>query len=215
MKHLILSWLVLVGVQFSAQGDAPSVHGMLIFGAEKIYVSHLPMYHKPHDYQLILQVSLGDQQPKLVEDMKNNPNEAVYTVEPDTFVLPEMVKQMKPFNAIIYRGHFERHGKPLFKATIQPQQVVFFKKLNANEEKPKALSLIVFGTASEGFAAHHITARPNFDQVVKVIGLTADLNPKLEVASAVDSEPMKNGQELGPQIRAEKKIHLEHGDLEN
>lgn len=33
--------------------DKPSVHGMTLMGTELIYASHLPMFHTPHDYQII------------------------------------------------------------------------------------------------------------------------------------------------------------------
>lgn len=65
MKSLPVHFFVLLLLVFSAtvkstaqQGHPisatykTSVHGMLIFGKEKIYASHLPMFHPPHDYQV-------------------------------------------------------------------------------------------------------------------------------------------------------------------
>ena len=72
MKNLLLHFFVLSCLLFSAtfkltaqQGhhisatDKTSVHGMLIFGKEKIYASHLPLFHPPHDYQIILELELN------------------------------------------------------------------------------------------------------------------------------------------------------------
>ena len=41
-----------------ASEDKPATHGMLIFGTNKIYASHLPMFHSPHNYQVILELDL-------------------------------------------------------------------------------------------------------------------------------------------------------------
>jgi hypothetical protein len=38
--------------------DTPATHGMLLFGTKDIWLSHLPMFHKPHDYQVIMSVTL-------------------------------------------------------------------------------------------------------------------------------------------------------------
>src|SRR5262245_58642322 len=38
----------------------PGVHGMVLFGGGDVptYLSHIPMFRRPHDLQLVLQVSL-------------------------------------------------------------------------------------------------------------------------------------------------------------
>jgi hypothetical protein len=59
MKPLLLSLAFLAAA--SARADAPAVHGMVLFGGKQAaYVSHLPMFHAPHDRQLILKVALAD-----------------------------------------------------------------------------------------------------------------------------------------------------------
>ncbi|WP_373990514.1 hypothetical protein [Duganella sp. BuS-21] len=55
--------LLLSGVAFAA--DVRDVthgeHGMVLFGGKKgLYASHLPMFHAPHDYQVILQLHVAD-----------------------------------------------------------------------------------------------------------------------------------------------------------
>src|SRR4051812_9463415 len=41
--------------------DTPSIHGMVVFGGEKdTYASHLPMFHSPHDRQVILKIALNN-----------------------------------------------------------------------------------------------------------------------------------------------------------
>jgi hypothetical protein len=41
--------------------EAPGFHGMLVLGAERIYVSHLPMFTAEHRYQGIWQVTFAEQ----------------------------------------------------------------------------------------------------------------------------------------------------------
>jgi hypothetical protein len=34
----------------TATQDRPSVHGMAVIGSDTIFLSHLAMFHSPHDY---------------------------------------------------------------------------------------------------------------------------------------------------------------------
>ncbi len=48
-----------------AERPAIGLHGMLIVGEETIYVSHLPMWMAPHNFQMILEVTFkGPDQPQ-------------------------------------------------------------------------------------------------------------------------------------------------------
>ena len=40
---------------------------MLVFGTEKVYFSHLPMFHAPHDYQAVIEVELPEATKTLME----------------------------------------------------------------------------------------------------------------------------------------------------
>ncbi len=230
MNKLMLVALGVFGLNVAAVADPPSTHGMLIFGKGPVYVSHLPMYHRPHDYQVILKVSLGENESALVKDMEQNPNEPVYTIEPERFELPAMVKALSSFKATVYRGHFERGGKPIFKATVTPTKVVTFKKLNPTEAQPKELGMLVFGEGTEYFAAHVITKQPNFDQIVALQEPTAAQKIAIErlggtqVVSGrqlLDTDPLMDGAHFpAPAMRPEtpfqvtKVIYTETGDLE-
>jgi len=83
--------------------DRSPVHGMLIFGKNKIYASHLPMFHAPHHYQIILELELdkGDAQ-KFIADQQQHPESATYTIEPEKFILPNEVAQSGSFKTNLY-----------------------------------------------------------------------------------------------------------------
>src|SRR5258706_108638 len=54
----VLALLTVLAARAATSVDAPSVHGMLIVGESTVFLSHLPMFHPPHDYQLILNAKL-------------------------------------------------------------------------------------------------------------------------------------------------------------
>lgn len=150
--------------------DKPSVHGMTLMGTEVIYASHLPMFHTPHDYQIILAIKLPEEaKAKYLAEIKANPQELLYTLEPEKFVLPEMVNHAKKFKAALYRGHFERGGtKFLENVTVEIQQVVYFKKFDTQAQRPDSLYYILFGNVKEQFLAHQISMKPDFDENISV-----------------------------------------------
>lgn len=220
--------------------DKPSTHGMMLMGNEKVYASHLPMFHSPHDYQIILLLEFSQEsQAKYMADKKENPNETVYTLEPETFVLPEMVNITKKFKANIYRGHFERGGKKIMEnIAVSIQQIIYFKKFDTKDTKPKKLQYILFGNSQEQFLAHVISAKPDFDENLSVSfavnGVTNSVNQ--EVLQKLQRTPFllvefdeaenrkafswKNSQGLlkdtntSIDFQNHKTLYIEFGDLE-
>jgi hypothetical protein len=150
--------------------DKASTHGMFIFGTSKIYASHLPMFRTPHNYQIILELVLDTKaQQKFITDQKQNPQYTTYTIEPEKFVLPDMVAKKGTFKANLYRGHFERGGiKIADSITIKIVEVVYFKKFDANAAKQTEANFIVFGNSKEQFAIHQISNKPDFEQILQV-----------------------------------------------
>jgi hypothetical protein len=150
--------------------DKPSTHGMLVFGKEKIYASHLPMFHSPHNYQIILELEFDkDIQNLFVTDQEKNPEYTTYTIEPEQFILPDMIHNPKPFKANLYRGHFERGSTKIASDIIVTiKNVIYYDKFNANKERATANTFILFGNEKESFIAHRITNKPDFDQIIQV-----------------------------------------------
>lgn len=179
MKKLILILLTTIcttalanamGGHQHGNGDAPSVHGMLMFGQQELFISHLPMFHTPHDYQAIASVELSEKNKSIYLNSKsNNPLESVYTIVPEIFVLPEVFVEGATFKAQVFKGHFERGGQPISEMIeFKIKEVIFFKKLNGNASSTTDLKYIYFGTSSEMFAAHIVNAKPDFDQIIEI-----------------------------------------------
>jgi hypothetical protein len=147
------------------QHDRPSTHGMLAFGSSKIYLSHLPMFHSPHDYQLIVEAEVSN--PKLYQQTLNKLAADEYmTILPERFSLTEMMESPHPFKANLYHGHFERGGTDVGSMTFTIKKILYAKKFDGR--KAQANEYFYFGEGSEIFGAHIISAAPDFDHVVRV-----------------------------------------------
>lgn len=155
--------------------EPASVHGMLMVGDGPIYLSHLPMFHAPHDYQVILEVTLlkegADPTATYTQDRAVT-GERLYTVVPEPFVLTEIfappgTPARTSFRARLVRGHFERGGQTFMSGvTIKVTRVIMAKKLESNAPALANLKYVVFGDSSQLFAAHLIQRMPDFDHVV-------------------------------------------------
>jgi hypothetical protein len=218
MMTLIVSFLSQAqacGLEHTKHTDRPSVHGMLVVGSSKIYLSHLPMFHTPHDYQVIIEAELDASSKKAYLSHLKNSAETVYTLVPETFVLPEMIKSPKPFKAQIYKGHFERGGAVIAETvTVVIKKIVYFKKFLSTAVKPLNGSYILFGNETEQFMAHAITAKPDFDQILKV---KTDINLKdsavsMSFKSIDNTTPLTAPSELEG-IEIQESLYTETGDL--
>jgi hypothetical protein len=77
------------------------------------FLSHLPLFGSPHDYQAIFEVAFAktasDPQADYFADRKRTGTK-IYTLEPERFVLSMLAAAapLRSFKADVYRGHFER-----------------------------------------------------------------------------------------------------------
>lgn len=164
----------------TAERDATfATHGQLIFGTERIYLSHLPMFmfdpgRHPHNYQVIVEVEMTDDgtdpKAKYTEDRKAHPDTRIYTLSPEKFAMSDLLSgSIRSFKGDIYRGHFERKGINIIpNVTINVKNFVYSHKFDPKAENLKDLEYLLFGHGKEIFAAHLITKPPDFDQVIAV-----------------------------------------------
>jgi hypothetical protein len=218
MLNLLLS--ILAGASALAAGhhDHPSIHGMAVVGEETIYLSHLPMFHSPHDYQVIFEVNLNEKAKATYLASKRTFAETVYTIAPESFVLPEMVENPKPFHAALYRGHFERGGEAITDVIITITRVVHFKKFDPHQPKLGSARFFLFGKGKEKFLAHEISAKPDFDQILAVEAPFEE-GQRFVVLNNTN-EPVNTGWiplhpqgERAPISVKVQSLHLEEGDL--
>lgn len=166
---MLLSLLKFLVAFSAAASDRPAVHGMLVLGEQTIYLSHLPMFHSPHDYQVILRARLNASAERAYRQSRRLfPEETVYTIVPERFSLPLMMAQPRPFRAQLFRGHFERGGVPITDSfVVEPGQVLLFRRLDP-QAAPEGRGYYLFGSPEESFLAHAVAGKPSFDHWVKV-----------------------------------------------
>jgi hypothetical protein len=162
--------------------DPPATHNMVVVGEDTVYLSHLPMFQKeggspmPHRYQVILEVTFANQE-GYVKDRREHQTTKIYTLNPEVFVLPELVSadpQHQPRRSFkakeIFRGHLERNDSVsiLQDVEVSVKQVCHFREFDPKAQKSPQLEYVLFGNGQELFLAHLIAAPPDFDQILAV-----------------------------------------------
>ena len=162
----------------SPSGDEPGTHNMLVVGERTVYLSHLPMFQekgKPpmkHRYQAILEATLANQE-EYAKDRQAHPATTIYTLNPEDFVLPDLVSQFEPLRRFkaneVFRGHLEREGVSILQdVEVTVTRVIHFREFDPKAKRPRQLEYLLFGKGGEIFLAHRIVRPPDFDQVLSV-----------------------------------------------
>lgn len=154
--------------------ERPATHGMLMLGEARVLLSHLPMFHAPHDWQIILEASLSapgsDPHKKYVDD-RNATQTRIYTWVPQPFVLSDVLAS-PPATMVgsIFRGHFERGGVAITEDDVEAkvERILYSRRLVASDPPLTERRYVMFGSPSEPFLAHVITRPPDFDQAAAI-----------------------------------------------
>jgi hypothetical protein len=158
--------------------DPPSTHGMLVVGEGPVFFSHLPMFHRPHDYQALIEVTLAADGVDALAAYKADraaSGETVYTFVPARFSLNALVGE-EPLTTLpgaLYRGHFERGGTKILEVTATVAALPHFRRFVPGAPRPKSLTYAVFGgkAGAPVFLAHRIVKAPDFDHVLTGVTL--------------------------------------------
>jgi hypothetical protein len=151
-------------------------HGMVLFGqGEALYASHIPMYRRPHDQQLLLAVTVEHPELPVGRDF----SDGTYTLEPERFDLDAlMAGTLKHFRATVFQGNFEGGGTPVYRdATVRVEQVAHVAQLSAEAPAHEEPRYWVLSEGGAAYLVHALSRAPDFDQVVKVT-LEAPLSAK-------------------------------------
>ena len=156
---------------------------MLVFGGQRradfaperspVYISHLPMFMPPHDFQVILRVT-GGAASRYRDFVAHFGDFEVYTFRPEPFSIDELAPragapQRASFGGTLFRGHFERGGTEIAgDVAFEVEQTVHFRRFaeDAGNASRRELRYLCFGQRHFLFLAHLITAAPDFDQIV-------------------------------------------------
>src|ERR1700730_19241400 len=102
-----------------ADRDPAGRHGMLLFGEDPVYLSHLPRYACPRNFQVLLEVGLDRPALDTLRADRERHGDGMYTVDPVPFPIADLephdgVPARTSLEVTLVRGHFERGGTPLF-----------------------------------------------------------------------------------------------------
>ena len=139
MKALIISLFFTMFSSYSVAESAPEelppldpayvgVHGMVLMNkASTIFAYHLPLYHKPHDVQLLYKLDVKNV--ALVHLVRDND---MVTIKPKPFNLQRLMRGEKvALEADIYIGHFERDGMLVYEnMTLNFAKQLYMRKLD-------------------------------------------------------------------------------------
>ena len=177
---LALAWLALAAGGARAAGfDATyGEHGMVLFGGKDgLYTSHLPMFHAPHDYQVILRVHLADAAQEAALRARLDGKAALWTVAPEKFELdrlaPRAANPLREFKADMVLGHFEQGGKTQYAgATVVVDRVLLYRRLSPQSKRSGSARYMAVGEGARRFLVKRIDSRPDFDHIVAIEGAT-------------------------------------------
>jgi hypothetical protein len=229
-RGLLLAAMVALTTPAAAQHDPTAgTHGMVIFGARGELLSHLPLYRAPHDWQMLLRVSLAADGATSVPDPvatlaadRAATGEVLYTLEPEPFAHSELASgERREFRGTLYRGHFERGGVPIARGVVVRTEAVLHRcPLLAGQPHASAGQHLLIASGGEGFLVHRIDGAPDFDQILEVRADAALPEGASEVTSAltgargVGERIELHGGGAPVVVEVVRQIYLERGDLE-
>jgi hypothetical protein len=170
--RLVAAALALIAGQACAADVTYGEHGMALFGGkEGLYASHLPMFHTPHDYQVIMQVHVADPATDAELRQRLDGKTALWTIAPEKFELsrlaPAATLPLKRFKADLVLGHFEQGGKTQYAAsTVVVDKVLMFSKLSPEQRASISASYVQIGSGRQRYLIKQIDSRPDYDHIV-------------------------------------------------
>jgi len=170
----ILFLLSQMGFAESAPKELPpldpaymGIHGMALFTqGSSIYASYMPLYHKPHDVQLLYKLDNNDL--AVLQTVRDGD---LITVKPKPFNLQHLMRGEKMvINVDLYAGHFERGGMLVYENIA----LSFDKQLyvrSFDDIKPSSTKQeydVVSLRENYKIYIHRIQQAPSFDHIIGI-----------------------------------------------
>jgi hypothetical protein len=171
LTALLFGWLALAGSAVAADATFGE-HGMALFGGKDgLYASHLPMFHAPHDYQVVLQLHIADPRTDAALRRRLDGKPLLWTLSPEKFELDRLAPQashpLTQFKADLVQGHFEQNGKTQFAAaTVVVDKVLVYRQLSPEQKTSATARYLSIGSGKQRYLVKEIDSRPDFDHIV-------------------------------------------------
>jgi len=195
-KHLLSVLFVLISFTGWAQQEEIELppldpayvgtHGMvLVSHSSTIFAYHLPLYHKPHDVQVLYKLDVKDLAlVQLVRDAE------MVTIKPEEFNLQRLIRGEKLIlTADVYMGHFERGGELVYSGVpLNFSEQLYVRQLNDIAESSNSQKYdVVSYRKNLKIYIHQIQQAPSFDHLLH-IDQNAGCRTKFNTSSAVPKE---------------------------
>ncbi|MEP1445312.1 MAG: hypothetical protein ABJK37_04240 [Paraglaciecola sp.] len=156
-------------LQDSLEHGYVGIHGMVLFNkGTTLYASHLPLYRKPHNAQIIYQIET--QYSPLVNLVKSA---EMVTIKPELFNLQRLIRgEAMSINVDVYNGHFERGGSLNFEnieITLGKQVYLRMLKDFPLASLKKQYDIVALDNGSS-LVIHQIQIAPSFDHILMMSG---------------------------------------------
>ncbi len=171
MKLILTLWLALTVCAAHAAPSTFGTHGMVLFGgADGLYASHLPMYHAPHDYQVVLRLRMADAAQDAQLRARLQERVALWTLDPQKFAIdrlaPDAATALNTFKAGVVLGHFEQDGVTQHAAAdFVIEEVLHYRQLPMQPGVASKANYLQFGKAQRRYLVKLIESRPDFDHI--------------------------------------------------
>ena len=162
MKSFVLFTILALSSLQAKAIDA--THGMVIFGKEKLYAYHLPMFHKVHNKQIIFTFDIPNEVKATILKAENS---NYLTFVPAPFDLDKFIAA--PFNLTgdLYVGHFEKNGTVILAGiTLVNPKIIYLNELKKTLTHIENYKLL--GTPTDTYALHIINGEEAIDQIFKL-----------------------------------------------
>jgi len=148
-------------------------HGMLMLGQDVLYMSHLPMFMQPHNFQVLLEVDFDGDVRRLLGDYREAAGGGMNTWDPRHFPIAELdpagggpARDSMVGNLV--RGHFERGGTPIATESVARVLDVLHSvevDIDARLDEGRELTYVCFGRGGRLHSTHAIPG-PDLDQIL-------------------------------------------------
>ncbi len=143
------------------------VHGMVLMNkSSTIFAYHLPLYHKPHDVQLLYKLDVKDV--ALMQLVRDND---MVTIKPKPFNLQRLMRGEKvALEADVYTGHFERDGMLVYKnMPLNFAEQLYVRKLDDLKPSSKQQEYdVVSYRKNYKIYIHRLQQAPSFDHLIHI-----------------------------------------------
>lgn len=149
-----------------------ATHGMVIFGEEKILAYHLPMFHKVHAYQVVLELKLNDTLKTELSALQQKGE--LVTFVPTPFDMDKFLANPHSLKGDFYLGHFEKDGQLIHENISVDVVKTIYQKPIRIETATRALDdYILVGSSKDLYAIHLLNGVYHQDHIVKLKAMTS------------------------------------------